>query len=286
MKIIVVMPLINQKEMTQKALSSFKDNQRGDTNYILVDNGSEDFVRNWIEGLTEGDLVIRNEINVGLLQTCNQAWQVLKNTDTDYIFYTHNDVLMFEEGWDVKLARILEHENNRIDIPDLKKVGVAGFYGAKGIGTPDIYHAPYAMQQMIRIENVSDCNRMDKVHGYRNIRGGLETENVAVMDGFSLIVNKNLLNMIDGFDRTYPPHHMYDNDICMESIDKGFRNIVVSMDAQHIGGQTDVKEAWEKPFGKTKQQIHEEAHPVFYKKWSPENVRNGRHSIQLPVRVL
>ena len=284
MNITVVMPMINQKEMTQIAFDSFKKNQRGNTNYLLVDNGSEDFVRNWIIGLTEGDQVIRNEINVGLLQTCNQAWQVLKHTNTDYIFYTHNDVLVLEEGWDVKLARILEHENNRIDIPGIKKVGVAGFYGAKGIGTPDIYHSPYSMQQMIRLENVSNCNRMDKIHGYRNIRNG-EVEDVAVMDGFSLIVNMDLLNTIGGFDRSYPPHHMYDNDICMESMDKGFRNIVVAMDAQHIGGQTDVKEAWEKPFGKTKAQIHQEAHPVFYKKWSPENVHNGRHSIQLPVRV-
>lgn len=284
MKIAVVMPMINQKEVSQQAFSSFKDNQTTDSiQYCVVDNGSTEFVRDWLLGLSGNDLVIKNVENVGVVKAYNQAWIVLRDLN-DYIFYTHNDVLIFEKGWDEKLIRILEHENNRIDIPGIKKVGVAGFYGAKGIGTPDIYRAPYRMQQMIRIENVSNCNRMDKVHGYRSIRHG-EVEDVAVMDGFSLIVNVDLLNQINGFDRTYPPHHMYDNDMCIESLDKGFRNIVIGMDAQHLGGRTDVNEAWEKPFGKTKQQIHEEAHPVFYKKWAPDNVKNGKHKICLPVRV-
>ncbi len=191
--------------------------------------------------------------------------------------------MMFEKGWDTKLKRILEHENNRIDM-NLPKIGVATFYGAKGIGTQDIYHSPYRMQQMIRLENVSNCNRMDKVHGYRNIKSG-EVEEIAVADGFSLIVSTDLLADIDGFDRTFPPHHMYDNDVCLESLDKGYRNIVISMDCQHLGGRTDVGEDWSKPFNKTKQQVHEEAHPIFYKKWSPENVQNGKHKISMPVRV-
>jgi hypothetical protein len=119
---------------------------------------------------------------------------------------------------------------------------------------------------------------MDAVHGYRLPRA--ETEDVAVMDGFSLIVRTELLNKIGGFDRQYPVHHMYDNDICLESLANGYRNIVISMDAQHLGGRTDVGENWAEPMGKTKQQVHQEAHPIFYEKWKPEN-----HNIHLPVRV-
>lgn len=278
MKIAIAFPVINQKELTQKVLDHFKNTQLEDNQYIIIDNGSEEFVRDWLIGLTTDDTVIRNKENVGVIKGYNQVYQVLKNTDVDYIFYTHNDVLMYEQNWDQKLREILERENK------IRPVGVAGFYGAKGIGTPDIYQAPYRMQQMIRIENVSNCNRMDKIHGYRNIKSG-DVEDVAVMDGFSLIVKMDLLRMTDGFDRTFPPHHMYDNDICLESLDKGFRNIVIAMDCEHLGGRTDIGEEWEKPFGKTKAQIHEEAHPIFYKKWSPENVRNGKHGIQLPIRV-
>lgn len=279
MKLAIVIPVINQHEITNEVLKSFKETQSNyDNLYIIVDNGSQQSVREWIIGLTGNDIVIRNDVNVGLVKALNQSWQLVKNTDIDYVLFTHNDVMMYEKGWDSKLLGILENENRQ------RPVGVAGFYGAKGIGTLDIYKSPYRKQQMIRLENVSDCNRMDKLHGYRNISNGI-CEDVAVMDGFSLIVNVKLLNELGGFDRNYPPHHMYDNDICLESLDKGYRNIVVSMDCQHLGGRTDIGEDWVKPFNKTRDEIHDEAHVVFYRKWAKDMVEKGKHKICLPVRV-
>ena len=272
MRFAVVVPVLNQKELTQQFLDKLRENE-GDYKppLVIVDNGSSEPVRDWLIGLREGDLVIRNDENIGVMPALNQAWQVLKNT-TDFIFYTHNDVLLHEKGWDDKINRILEM------LPDC---GVAGFYGAKGIGTPDIYRSPYVMQQLIRLVNVSNCNRMDAaLHGFRPIRSG-EWEEVAVMDGFSLIVRTELLNKLGGFDRSYPPHHNYDNDICLESLDKGYKNYVISMDAEHLGGRTDVGEDWNRPFGKEKAQIHSDAHPVMYEKWRP-----GKHNICFPVRVI
>lgn len=275
MKITVVVPVMNQPEVTQQFLNKLRETE-GSQKFplLIIDNGSTPPVRDWLIGLREGDFVIRNEENVGVMPAQNQAWQMLKKS-TDFIFYTHNDVLIHEQGWDDKLVRILE---------SLPNCGVAGFYGAKAIGTPDLYHSPYAIHQLIRMNNVSNCNRMSaSIHGFRPING--EVEKVAVMDGFSLIVKTELLNKIGGFDRTYPPHHNYDNDICLESIDKGYENYVISMDAEHLGGRTDVGEDWSKPFGKSKAEIHQEAHPVLYNKWSPSNVENGTHNISLPIRV-
>ena len=269
MNITIAVPVMNQQEVTQQFLDQLRASEgEAKLSLVIIDNGSNPPVRDWLVGLRDSDLVIRNNENVGVLPALNQAWQVLKNS-TDYIFYTHNDVLIFEQGWDDKLIRILSEQEN---------VGVAGFYGAKGIGTPDIYRTRYAMQQVVRLENVSGCHRMDAVHGYRSPHG--ETEDVAVMDGFSLVVKTELLNKIGGFDRNYPVHHMYDNDICLESLANGYRNIVISMDAQHLGGRTDVGENWAEPMGKTKQQVHQEAHPIFYEKW-----REGKHTIHLPIRV-
>lgn len=277
MRIYCVVPIMNQPEVSQRFLEQYKKTV-GDMNIplLIVDNGSVPPVRDWLKGLTEGDIVIRNGLNEGVMPALNQAWQVLKD-QTDYIFYTHNDVLIHEPNWGVKLNRLLETTED---------VGVAGFYGAKGIGTGDIYRSSYVMQQLVRVENVSSCIKMDAaIHGFRDIRGGLEVEDVAVMDGFSLIIKTELLNKLGGFDRTYPVHHNYDNDICLESLDKGYRNVVFRFDAEHLGGRTDVGENWAERFGKTKAQIHSDAHPVLYNKWSPENVRNGKHKISLPIRV-
>lgn len=274
MRITVVVPVMNQKELTQQFLDKLRETEGGNKfPLVVVDNGSDEPVRDWLKGLREGDLVIRNDTNVGVMPALNQAWRVLKDV-TDYIFYTHNDVLIHEQNWSDKLVRVLAEENKKDS-----KVGVAGFYGAKGIGTYDIYRSPYVMQQLIRVENVSACTRMDAaIHGFRPPRG--ETEEVAVMDGFSLIVRTAMLNALGGFDRSYPPHHMYDEDICMESLNMYHRNIVIAMDAEHLGGRTDVNENWNEPFGKSKAQIHQDAHPVFYEKWRP-----GKHAVHLPLRV-
>jgi GT2 family glycosyltransferase len=275
-KLGVVFFALNQPEMTQEMFDTLRAGQEGDTDLLIIDNGSNPPLRSWLKGLREGDAVIRNEINVGVMPAMNQAYAFFKN-HVDYIFFTHNDVFVYEKGWDTKIKRILSTVPN---------VGCAGFYGAKGLGAPGLYDGPYIMGNLARFENVSNCNRMDAaVHGFRNIAQGRETEQVATLDGFSLIVNVDLLNKTDGFDRKYPVHHNYDNDICLESLDKGYDNIVIAMDAKHIGGQTDVKENWNAPFGKSKQQIHIDAHPVMYEKWSPKNVTNGLHKISLPVRV-
>lgn len=281
MNLIVGVPILNQPEVSQKFLDTLRDNEGESKPPIyIVDNGSDPYVRSWLLGLREGDQVIRNGENEGVVKALNQIYALASKTGADYIFYTHNDVMVYEKGWDDKIARILEQENAKGT-----KVGVAGFYGAKGIGTPDLYKTPYIIHQLIRLENVSNCNRMDPVHGYRPIKHGQEVEDVAVMDGFSLIVSVELLDKIGGFDRNYPPHHMYDNDICLESLDKGYRNIVISMDAQHLGGRTDVGENWNAPFNKSKAEIHADAHPIFYNKWNPGQVAAGVHKIALPVRV-
>jgi len=275
LRITVVVPVLNQKELTQQFLDTIRANE-GSAKFqlVLVDNGSDEPIRDWLIGLRDNDLVIRNDSNIGVMPALNQAWKVLKDV-TDYIFYTHNDVMIYEKNWDDKLLRVL---------PNIPDCGVAGFYGAKGIGTHDIYRSPYFMQQLVRVENVSACTRMDAaVHGFRAPRG--ETEEVAVMDGFSLIVRTELLNKLGGFDRSYPIHHNYDNDICLESMDKGYKNYVIAMDAQHLGGRTDVGEDWTKGTGKSKADIHQEAHPVMYNKWRPENMGDGKHNICLPVRI-
>lgn len=277
MKIAVVVPVINQQELTQKFLDKLRENEGSQKfSLIVVDNGSVPPVRDWLKGLREGDMVIRNEDNAGLLQSLNQTYSVLKNS-VDYIFYTHNDVFIHEQGWDDKLIRVLE------SLPDC---GVAGFYGAKQLGHPQIYKIPYEQSQLARFECVSGCHRMDAaIHGFRPLRGGAETEKVAVMDGFSLIVKTELLDKTGGFDRRLPPHHMYDNWVCIASLNEGYNNYVIAMDAEHLGGRTDVGEDWSRVFGKTKQEIHTEAHPIFYEIWHPKHVTDGTNKIALPVRV-
>ena len=265
MKISVSIPVLNQPESTQKTLDSLKSKQSKEIQYIIVDNGSTPPVRDWLIGLSGDDIVIRNEQNVGLPKALNQAMIV---SDTDYTFFTHSDIEMFEQDWDLKIEQAIEDAGN---------VGVAGFYGAYGIGSSDIYRTPYHFTQLVRVIPVAGdrCKQDPKIHGHAQFKE--LWKKVAVLDGFSLIV-KNEAGFV--FDESFGPHHMYDSDIALQAYNKGMQVICINMDVIHYGGRTDVGEDWATPFGKTKQEVHREAHPPFYEKWG-----GGRQNICLPFRV-
>lgn len=263
---------INHEEETKKYLNSFKDNadKWQDLELKFVDNGSEKSMTEW--GIAKENEIIRNDVNVGVVMGMQQIYE---QTTSDYIIIVHNDVEMFEKGWDTKLKRIL----------DEVKPGVAGFFGAKGLGTSELYRVPYQMHQLIRIENVSGAYRMPAGHGHRPPRG--EWEPVTMMDGFSMIFSRKFLDENGGFDTNLPPHHMYDAHTCLQSLDLGYRNIVISMDCFHHGGMTDVHERWNEPFGMDKAEIHRLAHyPYFYMYWKPGSMQE-QHSkkIHLPIYI-
>lgn len=262
MVIDICLPTLNQAKSTQATLESFKNTQAIEHRYIIVDNGSTPPVRDWLLGLTGDDIVIRNSENVGLPKAMNQARKV---SDADFILYTHTDVLMYEQDWDTKITKILE---------GLGSVGVAGAFGALGLGTGDLYQSPYRMQQLVRTRTLAGnkCRLNPLVHGQMQFHE--EFQRCAVLDGFLLIVR----NGLTFWDQSV--HHMYDNDICFESMDKGWQNIVINLDIDHLGGKTDVNEDWASPFGKSKAEIHAESHLPFYEKWRP-----GKRGIHLPYSV-
>ena len=267
MKLDICIPVLNQEESTQKTLDSLKRLQKFDNRYIIIDNGSTRFVRDWLKGLSGDDIVIRNPQNVGLPKALNQALQI---SNADYVFNTHSDIEMFEQDWDLKTIQAIEEANK------IQTVGVAGYFGAMGIGRWDIYKNPYEMYQLVRTNPVAGnrCKLDPAIHHHMQFNSNWQK--CAVLDGFSLIV-KN-----DGVLKFWSEsvHHMYDNDICLASYNLGMQVITINMDVIHYGGRTDVGEDWASPFGKTKQEIHSEAHLPFYNKWAP-----NKQNITLPFNV-
>ena len=263
MKITIGVPVLNQFELTLEFLKKLLSSTKSATELcnksleiILVDNGSisslEEFLRNKCPELFNNNLqIIRNATNIGVRESLNQIWN---QSSGDVIVYTHNDVMFYEQGWDSKI---------RIAFADNPEAGIVGAYGAKGIGTSNIYEAPYEMNQLARNGNVSNGRMDQSIHGFRNLKR--KYENVAVFDGYFLAIKKELLDKTKGFSDILPQHHNYDNLICVQSLENGYENIVVGLDLDHLGGRTDVGENWSEKFGKSKQDIHIEAHPPFYK---------------------
>jgi len=258
MKITIGFPVMNLHELTVDCLKLIEKNTHDVDEVIIVDNGSDQELSSF-EGFKklpssflEKVRVIRNARNIGVRDGINQIWE---NAKSEYILLMHNDVLILEKDWDLKVKKAFK--NN-------PEAGIVGCYGSKGLGTSNLYQAHYEMNQLARNGNVSGASMDKSVHGFRNLNG--EFENVAVFDGYALIVKKELLDKIGGLDKTVLLlHHFYDMYICVESLKNGYENIVIPLDFFHKGGASDVSQDWTKGTGKTKQDIHTDAHPLFYK---------------------
>jgi hypothetical protein len=258
----VVVPVLNQHDETKRFVQTWFERAKGEFRLLFIDNGSRipiqetDFFREW-KTLHPVEC-LRNETNVGVYPTFQQAAEIV---DSEFIFYTHNDVEMIEFGWDEKLNQILSTIKQHHGTP-----GVCGMFGAKGIGSPDIYKAPYHFTQMVRW----DCLTVESMVGAGGRRLNHLYERVMVLDGFSLIVSREMIARALGgrFDcDRYPVHHMYDQDICLGSHFGGFANYAIDLDCRHHGGITSTREKWAEGMGSTDLKIHREAHRVFYEKY-------------------
>lgn len=258
MKFAIGIPVMNQPGTTQRCLDLINCRQGIRPPVVIVDNGSEPKVRDWLIGLRDGDQVIRNEPNAGITKALNQIWHLANDLGVDYVINIHNDVYIYQDGW----VEVIDQA-----IREAGYVGVAGFFGAYGIGTDNIYQVDYDFRQLARQMPVSG-RKCRVAHGQLRLSDPIWWDHVAVLDGFSLITKIEMLEKVGGFDQVrYPVHHMYDNDLCLASIDAGYKNIVIDMDCDHHGGRTDIGEDWATPFGKTRTEVHQEAHPPFYEKW-------------------
>ena len=257
----VIIPFFNQFDEGLGYLESWFSLSKGLFSIILIDNGSDELLSDRSE-ITRwkreghGIKVVRNNKNTGVYPTFQQGYE-LAAPHRPWLLYSHSDVEMLVPGWDERLRELLE-------IAASRNAGACGMFGAKGIGTPDIYRSLYDYRQMVRWQ----CHTVESMAsaGGAAITGDLEQ--VMVLDGFALIVNRQFIDHMGGFKYDqYPVHHMYDNDICLESHYGGFNNYVLDLDCIHHGGMTSTREKWAEEMGTTDHAIHRKAHKVFYDKW-------------------
>lgn len=170
------------------------------------------------------------------------------------IAFIHDDVEILEPGWDAAVLEEFQRPN----------VGVVGFGGALGLGTDDIYKTPYRLQQLARLNYGSNAPDWE-THGTR-FTGSRE---VATLDGYALIVRRELLDKIGGWPTRDLTFHNYDNAICLYAHRHGYKVRQLGIYAKHGGGGTSVKDgryaAWLKAeFNKTDSDVHRESHEWLY----------------------
>jgi len=144
----------------------------GDVPMIVVVNGGEGALPHELQNATW----ISSPELLGVVPAFARGVQyALDNTDASVIAALHDDLEIEQHDWDVLVRSSFEHPANR-------QVGLVGFGGATGLGSSDIYQAPYNPMQLVRHDFVSNL-RHAEVHGRR---GGV-AERMACLDGFSQI---------------------------------------------------------------------------------------------------
>lgn len=201
-------------------------------------SGWEGCVASWYDTASrEYPRVILEDMNVV------EAYQLAyENTDNAIIGYIHDDLVIYEKDWDL---RVLKQFND-------PTVGIVGIAGALGHGTPDLYKVPYHLPNLARQTFMSNL-RTAEVHGAR-FTG---ERDVAILDGMAFFVRRSILKKWGGWpNNRIIDYFLYSEWLCTEARRQGYRIRLVGVDCEHLGGKT----AGMVPM----QDNYEEAHKMFY----------------------
>jgi hypothetical protein len=166
----------------------------------------------------------------------------------DILAFLHDDTIINDKDWVFKVLKEFEDPS----------VGLVGFGGALGHGSPALYREPYDYHQLARQDFLSNMEDAEN-HG-RRFEGSCD---VAVLDGFALIVRREVLEG-RGIERPFkqgdtitltghPPfpngwplntpigYIAYDYWLCCMTRRLGYRIRLLGIPCKHLGGQTFVK---------------------------------------------
>ncbi len=207
----IVMAVWNQLGYTRLAVRYLLENTLTPFELIVVDNGSRPDVKAYFDSL-KGDFpinYIRNDSNLGPIKALNQG---IRASRYDYICAIHNDVIIFERNWLGKIIGAMEKD---------PKIGMAGLAGRK-----EIYRTGCVNEASLK-HNLQNEDLNEPM--------GEDVAEVAVIDGLCLVMRRAMLEKTAGFDESYGYMHCYDLDMSLQSIRAGFRNVVVNVEAMHLG---------------------------------------------------
>ncbi len=206
--ISIIIPVIDQHEVTDRCIAYIRATTVQPYEIIVIDNGSD---------VPYQDAVVNGE-NKGIPTSLKQGYERAKG---DIILFMHNDVLIHDHGWDIRVQSAFN---------DDPLLGVAGFFGGRGMNPDGGRVHP-------------ESNMLGTVWGSPwNHHGTHQTGIVpaAVLDGLAMFFRKRMLDEA-GFPEL-PPHHWYDRILPLYYIDKGWRCATIGVGFDHGSGFTSSQE--------------------------------------------
>lgn len=217
-KTSIIILTLNAKLFTIKCIESiYKHTDQSEFELIIVDNGSRDGTKNYLEEVKENHKnvqLIFNKDNRGFSAANNQGARIATGK---YLLFLNNDVTV-AENWLTSLVASIEKD------PQIGLVGPITNYIS---GRQMVKRLPY---------------RGDKFQEFANKirivnKGKLTPRNR--LAGFAIIARKNEYFMVGGFDETLGTGNYEDDDLCIRYRNKGFSLMCdESVFIHHYGSRT------------------------------------------------
>ena len=208
----IIIAVWNQLGYTKLTVESILKRTTPPFELVIVDNGSKPNVKAYFDSLEGAADIryIRNETNLGPIRAINQG---IKAAKYGYVAVIHNDVVVFEDDWLGKIISAMEKDPG---------IGIAGLAGRTEIYKTGCVNEASLKHNLQNEEDLGPAMAED-------------VASVAVVDGLFFMMKRQLLEKIKGLDETYGYMHCYDLDISLQSIEAGYKNVVVKVEAMHVG---------------------------------------------------
>ncbi|MGB9683276.1 MAG: glycosyltransferase, partial [bacterium] len=195
----IIILTLNNLEYTKKCIESIRKYTPEPYELIVVDNGSKDGTVEYLENQPDIKLV-KNPTNVGFAMGNNMGMKLAKG---DYVVILNNDTIV-TQGWLTRFIACAESD------PSVGIVGPRSNYvaGAQLIKNVSYGNDIDAMQEFARKWSLENSGKYD--------------ETVRVI-GFCMLVKREVIEKIGGFDPLYESGNFEDDDFCIRAIRAGFK---------------------------------------------------------------
>lgn len=195
MKCDIILMVWNELQLTKDCVDSLIKHTHYPYRIIIIDNGSGEETRKYLEGLDNRTdietLLIRNERNLGCAKAINQG---LKASSAAYVCLLNNDTLL-TEGWLSEMVAIAE--NN----------------------------------PQIGILNPSSNSLGQCLSGVQNLKAYAEAleaskgqwQEMGHCGGFCMVIKREVIKRIGLFDEIYGVGYGEDTDFCRRAQKSGFK---------------------------------------------------------------
>jgi len=198
-KVAIIILTHNKKKMLEEALKSvFKKTNYKNYKVFLVDNGSVDKHNLMVKKKFPEVEVIRKEVNLGYSKGNNigikRAYEVY---DPDYFILLNDDIEIIDKNWLRKMIKVAESD---------QKIGV--------VGSQSIYPDGSFQSSGGHIKNWLITMTLNFKEG--------DIIDVDHLDIVCVLVKKEVMDEVKGFDEDFTPFLLEDTDYCLRVKEKGY----------------------------------------------------------------